>query len=137
MGMPVKLSDELVDSARAEAANSDRSITGQIEHWAKIGRSVEAVLGHNEIQALKRSPQSPALSTVTHRAIQVALERVVSETDRSLLSRRVRAGRTVYQIDPSGSGLTERIEPNGTRTLGRFANRRFVPVPPSRSRLHS
>lgn len=134
MGMPVKLSDELVDSARAEAANSDRSITGQIEHWAKIGRSVEAVLGHNEIQALKRSPQSPALSTATHRAIQVALERVVSETDRRSLVRRVRAGRTVYQIDPSGSGLTERIQPDGTRTLGELKDRRFVPARPSRSR---
>ena len=43
MGMPVKLSDELVESAREEAANTDRSITGQIEHWAKIGRSVETV----------------------------------------------------------------------------------------------
>lgn len=40
MGMPVKLSDELVASARTEAASTDRSITGQIEHWAKIGRSV-------------------------------------------------------------------------------------------------
>lgn len=46
MGMPVKLSDELVESAREEAASTDRSITGQIEHWAKIGRSVETVLRH-------------------------------------------------------------------------------------------
>jgi hypothetical protein len=46
MGMPVKLSDELVAAARKEAATADRSITGQIEHWAKIGRSVETVLRH-------------------------------------------------------------------------------------------
>ena len=31
MGMPVKLSDELVAAARKEAATTDRSITGQIE----------------------------------------------------------------------------------------------------------
>ncbi|MEQ1912430.1 MAG: hypothetical protein ABMA15_26650 [Vicinamibacterales bacterium] len=134
MGMPVKLSDALVESARAEAATTDRSITGQIEHWARIGRSVEAVLGHKEVQALKRSPPSATLTATTHRAIQGALEQVVNETDRRSLARRVRAGRTVYQIDPAGSGLTERIEPDGTRTLGKFANRLFVPAPPSRSR---
>ena len=53
MGMPVKLSDDLVASARKEAASTDRSITGQIEHWAKIGRSVETVLRHQDVQALK------------------------------------------------------------------------------------
>ena len=32
--MPVKVSDELVESAREEAANTDWSNTGQIEHRA-------------------------------------------------------------------------------------------------------
>lgn len=133
MGMPVKLSDELVESAREEAANTDRSITGQIEHWAKIGRSVETVLRHQEVQALKRSPPSGTLTGAARRAIQAALERVVTETDRRSLARSLKADRTVYQSDPAGSGLTERIEPDGRRTLGRFANRRFVPVRPTRS----
>jgi hypothetical protein len=133
MGMPVKLSDELVESAREEAANTDRSITGQIEHWAKIGRSVETVLAHKDVQALKRSPLNAPLTSATRRAIQAALDGVVAETDRPRLARRLKAGRTVYQSDPAGSGLTERIEPDGKRTLGRFAGRRFVPVRPTRS----
>lgn len=133
MGMPVKLSDELVESAREEAANTDRSLTGQIEHWAKIGRSVETVLRHKDIRALKRSPLSAALTPVAQRAIQTALERVVTETDRASLARSLKAGRTVYQSDPAGSGLTERIEPDGTRTLGQFRKRRFVPARQSRS----
>jgi hypothetical protein len=133
MGMPVKLSDELVESAREEAANTDRSITGQIEHWAKIGRSVETVLRYQEVQTLKRSPLNAALTTATRRAIQAALARVVTESDRRSLARSLKAGRTVYQSDPAGSGLTERIQSDGTRTLGRFTDRRFVPVRPARS----
>ena len=82
MGMPVKLSDELVESAREEAANTDRSITGQIEHWAKIGRSVETVLKHQEVQTLKRSPLSARLTSGARHAIQAALERVVADSDR-------------------------------------------------------
>lgn len=133
MGMPVKLSDELVESARAEAANTDRSITGQIEHWAKIGRSVEMVLQHQEVQALKRSPLNARLTSATRHAIQAALERVIAEGDRRSLARSLRSGRTVYQSDPKGSGLTERIEPDGSRTVGRFVNRRFVPAPSARA----
>jgi hypothetical protein len=133
MGMPVKLSDELVESAREEATNTDRSITGQIEHWAKIGRSVETVLRHQDVQALKRSPLSAPLTGVARQAIQSALAKVAAETDRRALERSLKTGRTVYQSDPAGSGLTERIEPDGRRTLGRFANRRFVPARQARS----
>jgi hypothetical protein len=57
-----------------------------------------------------------------------ALEWVVAEKDRSALARRLKRGRVVYQSDPAGSELTERIDPDGTRTLGRLINRRFVPA---------
>ncbi len=40
----VKISNELADSARQVAQLSDRSLAGQIEHWAKLGKSVESVL---------------------------------------------------------------------------------------------
>jgi hypothetical protein len=134
MGMPVKLSDDLVQSAREEAASTERSITRQIEHWARIGRSVEAVLRHQDVQALKRSPMDATLTGPARRAIEAALERAVADTGRAALARRLKAGRVVYQSDPAGSGLTERIGPDGTRTLGRLVNRRFVPARASRSR---
>ena len=133
MGMPVKLSDELVKSAREEAAHTDRSITGQIEHWAKIGRSVETVLRHQEVQTLKRSPLKAQVTGGMRHAIQAVLDRVISEDERRSLARSLQAGRTVYQSDPAGSGLIERIEPDGTRTLGRLVKRRFVPAHPPRA----
>ena len=41
MGRAVKLSEELVESARHESEIQSRSMTQQIEHWARIGRAVE------------------------------------------------------------------------------------------------
>ena len=41
MGRAVKLSDELVESARHESKIYSRSMTQQIEHWARIGRAAE------------------------------------------------------------------------------------------------
>lgn len=41
----IKLPSELVDAARSDAALFSRSISGQVQHWAKIGRAIEATLG--------------------------------------------------------------------------------------------
>ena len=68
------------------------------------------------------------------RTIEAALERAVAETDQRALARRLKAGRTVYQHDPAGSGVLERIDAGGKRTLGRLVNRQFVPARPTRSR---
>ena len=54
MPQPVKLSDPLVQAARAAADDADRSIAGQIEHWARLGRAVEATLSLEDTSRLKR-----------------------------------------------------------------------------------
>lgn len=41
MSSAVKLQGELLDLARAEAKLMNRSLTAQVEHWARIGRAIE------------------------------------------------------------------------------------------------
>ena len=41
MGVAVKLSNKLVDSARIRAVIFNRSVAGQIEYWSKIGKILE------------------------------------------------------------------------------------------------
>jgi len=137
MGMPVKLSDELVRLARKEAEAADRSLTAQIEHWAKLGRSVETALGHGEVLALKRAGGDLSRAfpgTSTRHAIHALLRRIAGATDRAELARTLPHARVVYQSDPGGSGLIMRIEPDGRRTRGRFEQRRFLPSGRTRSR---
>jgi hypothetical protein len=52
MSSAVKLSDDLVETARREARIRSRSMTQQIEHWARIGRIVER-MGSIEPQRLR------------------------------------------------------------------------------------
>ena len=137
--MPVKLSDELVKLARTEAEASDRSITAQIEHWAKLGRSVETALGHEEVLALKGADGNltsafPGLSA--RQAVYTLLQQIAATTDRSELARTLTRGKVVYQRDPGGSGSIMRIEPDGRRTVGRLEKRRFVAGRPPRRRPH-
>lgn len=41
MATAVRISEKLVDEARKFSRIDHRSLTGQIEHWAKIGKCVE------------------------------------------------------------------------------------------------
>ncbi len=41
MAQSVRIKDELVESAKSVARAEHRSLAGQVEHWATIGRAVE------------------------------------------------------------------------------------------------
>lgn len=40
MGMPVRIDDDLYENARTYAKAECRTIAGQIEFWAKVGKAV-------------------------------------------------------------------------------------------------
>lgn len=131
MGTSLKLSDDLVREAREEAEATDRSLTSQIEHWARLGRTVESALRHEDVVALKRTSEVP-LAPPTRRALLAAVRRIASEPVKNDLSAALKNGRTVYQ--DAGDGRIERLERDGTRTTGRFVNRQFIADEPTRRR---
>ncbi len=132
MGMPVKLSDNLVSAARVEAKTTDRSITAQIEHWATLGRAVEAALMHNDLLDLKQHEGNlkQAFTNPTKREqILAILDQIAASTDRSNLKERIQSsGKPIYSIDPQFPGMLVKIDPDGTRTPGHIKNRRFIPA---------
>ena len=132
MGMPLKVSDSLFAVAKQEAQASQRSITAQVEHWARIGRAVEAILAHRELLGVKGAGEllsslfpSPTLRQEVHDLLM----RVATTTDREAVKTLIRAGGTpLYTTDPDRPGLLVQVLPDGTRTPGRMENRRFVPL---------
>ena len=62
MSQPVKVSDTLVLDARLTGEVAERSIAGQIEFWARLGRAIEPLLRGDQALALRRSGDSKALS---------------------------------------------------------------------------
>ncbi len=123
MSQPVKLSDELVCDARTIAEASQRSIAGQIEFWAQLGRAIEPLLRGDRALALKRASSERPLSE--------AIANVDSEEGRQ----RVRDFLDTrpfphFEPVPESPGLLRRTEADGTETVGRFVNRCFEPVEP-------
>lgn len=118
MSQPVKLSDELVLDARQLGKFAERSIAGQIEFWAKLGRAIEPLLHGAQVTALSRS--------ITARPLSMCLETVDTAEGRSRVAACLREQPFPhYEPAPDHPGFLIRTEADGTRTLGRFVNREF------------
>jgi hypothetical protein len=53
-GVPIRLSAELAGEARNAAAVQDRSLTEQVEHWARLGRIMEEMVLNSTVTRLKK-----------------------------------------------------------------------------------
>ena len=129
MGIAVKLSDEVVREAQREGKVSARSAAKQIEHWASIGRIVEASLRVPEINALKRARDgTEALASPAARvAIEQVLELLLGDERSDVVAHVRSTGAPLYAAAPGHRGMVFRVAADGTRTLGRIVKRRFVP----------
>jgi hypothetical protein len=128
MAAPVKVSDRLLTLAREEARETHRSATAQIEHWATLGRAVEALVAYRDVLALKRAGQTlPLPAFVRAEDVDDLLRRIAADPDREGVKARIRAGGgPVYAADPDHPGMIVQIEADGTRTRGRLEQRTFV-----------
>jgi len=121
MSQPVKLSDALVLDARVAGEAMERSIAGQVEFWARIGRALEPLLDGAQAISLCRSAAARPLSDCLNSVDSPEGRRRVSE----FLERQPFPH---YEAHPRRPGLLIRIEASGKRTPGRFVNRRFRPL---------
>ncbi|MEQ1830910.1 MAG: hypothetical protein ABL921_33495 [Pirellula sp.] len=121
MGQPVKLSDELVDDARAVVPFSQRSIAGQIEFWAGLGKSIEPLLRGDRALSLQMAGGERTLS------------QLLSEVETAIGRKRLESTLTKrpyphYKPVPDHPDLICRVEEDGRKTVGRFVGRVFNPV---------
>ncbi len=113
MGQPVKLSDDLVDDARAVVPFSQRSIVGQIEFLAGLGKSIEPLLRGDLMMVLQRAGAEKPIS------------QILSEVDTAKGRKRPFPH---YKPVPGHLDLIRRIEADGSEIIGRFLGREFEPV---------
>jgi hypothetical protein len=121
MSMSVRLSDALVLDARLAGEVMERSISGQVEYWARLGRAIDPVLNGVQAMAVCRRGMAHSLSEL--------LAEIESPTGRQRLADHINdLPFPHYQPHPDQPKLLIRIESNGTRTGGHFVQRVFTPV---------
>lgn len=122
MSQTIEISDELILEARATGEVAERSIAGQIEFWAYLGRAIEPLLAGTRF--LERRPAGGT----------VPLSECLASVDSDAGRRRVAeylATRPFphYEPVPGSPGLIVRVDADGTRTSGRFVGREFRAEP--------
>ena len=60
-GIPVRLSESLTVRARVAAQTAERSLTEQVEHWARLGQAVEEAILTATVERLKVRSHDPEL----------------------------------------------------------------------------
>jgi hypothetical protein len=121
VSQPVKLSDALILDARLTSELAERSIAGQIEFWARLGRAVEPLINGERVLALRKSGDIALLSDM------------ISSVDTPPGRKRVAdhlAQQPFPHYEPATDrpGFLVRIEENGKQTIGKFVNREFRPA---------
>ena len=118
MSQPVKLSDSLVLDARLVGKTVNRSIAGQVEFWAKLGKAIEPLLQGTQVLALCHNATTRPLSACLKSVDSPAGRRRVVEFLQS-------QPYPHYEPHPDQAGALVRIDADGKRTVGRFVNRQF------------
>lgn len=118
MSQPVKLSDALVLDARLTSELSERSIAGQIEFWARLGKAIEPYLSGRSASELRRLSEQPLSELLRTVPLAEGGQRLADYLQ----------SRPFPHFEPAADrpGYLVRIEEDGTRTVGRFVQREFV-----------
>ncbi len=106
---------------RAIVQFSQRSIAGQIEFWAGLGKSIEPLLRGDRTFMLQAAGSERSLS------------QLIAEVDTATGRQRVESYLSQrpyphYKPVRGESDLFRRIEADGSEVVGRFVAREFVPV---------
>ena len=126
MSRPVRLSDVLVLDARLTGEIAERSIAGQIEYWANLGRAIEPLLQGDQALALcKMAAARPLSECLTSVDTPKGRSRLANYLDTLPFPH--------YEPAPNKPGFLVRIEEDGKRTVGRFINRRFQAAAPKKA----
>ncbi len=127
---PVRLQADLMEEAKRSGQLSHRSAAEQVEYWASIGRTVGNLLTPDALLAVRTGLAKISIEPVAGQAVNPTdvLANLASQRNSGQLSVSTSQGRTKYQASANHPGLLEKVDGDGSVTLGQFSNGVFEPM---------
>ena len=130
-GVAIKISEDTAELVRQAAkAAKNRTMAGQVEHWARLAREIEDCATVSEVNAIKEAQGD--LATIDNVELRERVAKIMNAfRGSSPATLRQKVGldeQVVYEPDADHPGGVVRIEPDGKRTVGHLDGRTFVPV---------
>ncbi|MCB1087082.1 MAG: hypothetical protein KDM63_08555 [Verrucomicrobiae bacterium] len=126
----IKISEEVAELVRRAAAAADRSMAGQVEHWARLAMDIEDRATVTEVNAIKAMRGDLAnIEDASMRERVTAVLGEVRQGKRAATTRETlrEGGLPLYESDPDDPERIIEVAADGTRRRGRFVDRVFVP----------
>ncbi|MFM9099970.1 MAG: TA system antitoxin ParD family protein [Cyanobium sp.] len=128
----MRLQEELMRSAALAGSLHQRSAAQQVEYWAALGREVAEWLDPERLLEVKTGLARLKLEPV--RAAAVDPERVFAAVEEARgngsLAASVSSAAVRYQASSRHPGYLERINSDGSRSIGSFSGGVFHPCDP-------
>ena len=127
---PIRLQDELMQSAALTAERFHRSTAEQIEYWAEMGRNVDHVLNPDDMLAISAGLAKITVEPVSSEPVDPTGIFQSLEDDRAsgILPQTVSGNVFKYQASLARPGYLEQIHPDGRIQTGKFQDGEFIAI---------
>ena len=117
--MPLRIDGTLIKEARASGEIFHRSIAQQLEHWATLGKALEAVLTISSVEKLKKAKDSVSVDDLLAKAnSSVGKKRTLA-----LLAKKKGP---LYGSKPGQPEILVQYQTGGTKVAGQMVEGVFV-----------
>lgn len=125
---PIRLQKNLMQAAELTAKRFHRSTAEQVEYWADLGRAVSSSLDPDTLLSIASGLTVIKTEPVISLPIDPTNVFKALEDDRKqgLLTGSVTASAIKYQASTTHVSLLEKVEQDGTITIGQFNNGQFT-----------
>ena len=128
---PVRLQEELMESARVSGSIQHRSAAEQIEYWADIGRKVSKTIDTDTLLAVEAGLARIVVEKIQTEALDADSVFAALDADRKsgkLASAIAEKSPIRYQASKDKPGLLEKVDAEGNSIVGQFIDGEFVPA---------
>jgi hypothetical protein len=127
---PVRLQEDLMQSATLTGERYHRSAAEQVEYWASIGRRVSTLLDPDVLLSITAGLARLKVEPVYAEAInpETVFQTLENSRKQGALSQLVTSSAIKYQASAARPGYLERIDGYGAITIGQFQHGQFVAI---------
>lgn len=126
MSTALRLNDDLVQDAQAEASIFKRTTPKQIEYWAEIGRVVSRHMNPGDLLSLMQGVARLQVEPVSSHLPEP--EDIFADVDCDRTNDCVSRSSVYYEASLLQPGLLDRVQADGSRETGYFRDGQFIAV---------
>ena len=125
---PIRVQNNLMQSATAIGALMHRSAAEQIEYWASLGQKVSDILSPEVLLSISAGLTKVSVKPTIDPIIDFddIMQEVEIRSSSDELTKTIANNMIKYQASSHYTGLLEQVKPDGTITLGHFEGGEFV-----------